>query len=165
MFRAIKRWISSGCRILGICTNVPPVEPKSPLILIQTPSISTPPPPEWRTRFKMEWKYFTEEESKGLVNDLMYKLDRARELFGAPLIITSGYRDPEHNAAIGGVKDSAHTKGMAVDIRCADNDMQKKLIWALCVAGFRRVEAGTKHIHVDVDDTKTSPCFWFDESK
>lgn len=113
----------------------------------------------------MAWKYFTQEEVKGLLDDLVYKLERARELFGHPIVITSGYRDPEHNDLIGGVKDSAHTKGMAVDIRCADNDMQKRLIWALCIAGFRRIEAGTRHIHADIDHTKPTPAFWIDESK
>lgn len=113
----------------------------------------------------MKWQYFTDEEVKGLLPDVVFKLDRARDLFGAPIVITSGYRDPEHNERIGGVKGSAHTLGKAVDIRCADHDMQKKLIWALCVAGFRRIEAGTKHIHADVDDSKPTPAFWFDESK
>ena len=31
-------------------------------------------------------------------------------------ILTSGYRTPEHNAKIGGAKNSFHTKGMAGDI-------------------------------------------------
>lgn len=109
------------------------------------------------------WKYFTDQETRGLVPDLVFKLDRARELFNAPIIITSGYRDPSKNEEVGGVKDSAHTQGKAVDIRCADIDMQKKLIWALAVAGFRRCGAYDRHVHVDVcgeDDKKPTPCFW-----
>lgn len=106
-----------------------------------------------------KWRYFSDRESLGLINDLMFKLERARELFGAPLIITSGYRSPEHNHAAGGVESSAHTKGMAVDLRCADISMQKRLCWALGAAGFRRVITYTKHIHADVDPDKTSPYF------
>lgn len=113
----------------------------------------------------MAWQYFKDEEVKGLLDDVVYKLERARALFDAPIIITSGYRDPVRNDEVGGVKDSAHTQGKAVDIRCADHDMQKKLIWALCCAGFRRIEAGTKHIHADVDDTKPTPAFWFGVSQ
>lgn len=108
----------------------------------------------------MNWQFFKDEEVKGLLPDLIYKLDRARGLFGAPIVITSGYRDPETNAAAGGVKDSAHEKGMAVDIRCADQDMQKRLIWALTIAGFRRLGAYDKHVHVDIDPEKPNPVFW-----
>lgn len=34
-----------------------------------------------------------------------------------PFIITNGYRNPVHNAAVGGVKDSAHVQGLAADIQ------------------------------------------------
>lgn len=112
----------------------------------------------------MEWKYFSPVESHGLTDDLMHKLDRARELFNAPIIITSGYRDSEKNEGAGGVKDSSHTKGMAVDIRCADSELQKKLIWALCVAGFHRVGVYNRHLHCDVDGEKHSPAYWIGES-
>lgn len=111
-----------------------------------------------------QWKYFDEVESFGLTADLMYKLDRARGLFGGPIVITSGYRDPLKNKEVGGVHDSAHEKGMAVDIRCADIEMQKRLIWALCVAGFHRIGAYDKHVHADTDGSKPSPAFWCGES-
>lgn len=107
------------------------------------------------------WTYFKDAEVKGLITDVIYKLERARELFGAPIVISSGYRDPAQNTEAGGVKDSAHTSGKAVDIRCADQDMQKRLIWALCVAGFKRIGAYDRHIHADVaDDSKPTPTFW-----
>ena len=108
------------------------------------------------------WKYFEDHEVKNLVEDLVFKLDRARELFGAPIVITSGYRPPSHNATVGGVKDSAHQTGKAVDIRCADSELQKKLCWALGAAGFRRIGVYSGHVHADVDDLdKPTPAFWF----
>lgn len=112
-----------------------------------------------------KWKYFTDEEVKGLVDDVVYKLDRARELFGSPLIITSGFRDPQQNGNVGGVQDSSHTRGLGVDIRCNDSELQKKLIWALCVAGFKRVGQYDRHVHVDSDVTKPTPAYWVGESK
>lgn len=47
---------------------------------------------------------------------LALRLEEARTLLGnRPMIITSGYRDPEHNRRVGGVKNSYHVKGMAAD--------------------------------------------------
>lgn len=43
-------------------------------------------------------------------------LEKIRTHFNKPVIINSGYRTPAHNAAVGGVKDSYHVKGMAADI-------------------------------------------------
>jgi hypothetical protein len=42
-------------------------------------------------------------------------MQRVRDLLGAPVFITSGYRSPELNAAIGGAKDSQHMQGLAAD--------------------------------------------------
>ena len=36
-------------------------------------------------------------------------------LGGRPMVVTSGYRSPAHNAAVGGVDGSQHTKGEALD--------------------------------------------------
>lgn len=43
-------------------------------------------------------------------------LDPIREAWGQPLTVTSGYRSPQLNAAVGGVPTSAHMDGCAVDI-------------------------------------------------
>jgi len=51
------------------------------------------------------------------VKELARNLEVLRAALGQPIIITSGYRTPEHNAAVGGVPNSTHTKGMAADIR------------------------------------------------
>lgn len=43
-------------------------------------------------------------------------LDPAREWYGKPIKINSGYRCPKLNAAVGGVPTSQHQKGEAADI-------------------------------------------------
>lgn len=45
-------------------------------------------------------------------------LDQVRDQLGHPIIVTSGYRSPEVNAAVGGSKTSAHCQGLAVDFTC-----------------------------------------------
>lgn len=49
-----------------------------------------------------------------------------RKIGNKPIIITSGYRTPAHNARVGGAKYSYHMRGMAVDIR-VDKMEPKKL--------------------------------------
>jgi zinc D-Ala-D-Ala carboxypeptidase len=39
-------------------------------------------------------------------------------LGGVPVLISSGYRSPQVNAAVGGSKNSAHMSGLAVDFSC-----------------------------------------------
>ncbi|GGI16470.1 D-Ala-D-Ala carboxypeptidase family metallohydrolase [Oxalicibacterium faecigallinarum] len=45
-------------------------------------------------------------------------LEEVRALFGMPIVVSSGYRSPELNAAIGGSRTSAHVLGLAADINC-----------------------------------------------
>ena len=44
-------------------------------------------------------------------------LDPLRAAWGAPIIVTSGYRCPALNKAVGGASSSQHTLGEAADIR------------------------------------------------
>jgi zinc D-Ala-D-Ala carboxypeptidase len=45
-------------------------------------------------------------------------LDRIRLLLGHPLDISSGYRAPALNAAVGGARHSQHSQGLAADFTC-----------------------------------------------
>jgi len=45
-------------------------------------------------------------------------LDRIRLLLGHPLDISSGYRSPALNAAVGGARNSQHAQGLAADFTC-----------------------------------------------
>lgn len=49
-------------------------------------------------------------------------LEPARKHFGKPIIITSGFRSPKLNRAIGGAKGSQHSKGEAADIELVGGD-------------------------------------------
>lgn len=43
-------------------------------------------------------------------------LERIRSTVGCPVVVTSGYRSPPVNRAVGGVTSSDHTQGHAADI-------------------------------------------------
>ena len=47
-------------------------------------------------------------------------LEDVQMLLGSPLQISSGYRGPALNQAVGGARDSRHTLGLAVDFTCAN---------------------------------------------
>lgn len=43
-------------------------------------------------------------------------LEQIRSLAGRPVVVSSGYRSPELNRAVGGAANSAHLTGLAADI-------------------------------------------------
>lgn len=51
------------------------------------------------------------------LNFLMNDLDKVREIYGKPIIVTSGYRPPILNAKVGGSPTSSHKYGLAADIK------------------------------------------------
>lgn len=54
------------------------------------------------------------------LNRLADYLDGIRAKLGIPILVTSGYRCPMLNKAVGGVANSQHLKGLAADLVCAD---------------------------------------------
>ncbi|MEO0678842.1 MAG: D-Ala-D-Ala carboxypeptidase family metallohydrolase [Pseudomonadota bacterium] len=50
------------------------------------------------------------------------RLQQLRDRLGAPMIITSAYRSPMHNARVGGARRSMHLLGRAFDVSMANHD-------------------------------------------
>ncbi len=90
----------------------------------------------------------------------VYMLDSARGIAGIPFKINSGYRSASHNKLVGGVNNSAHTKGCAADIKIENSNERKIVLSALQKAGFNRFGIGRTFIHVDNDTTKPSNVIW-----
>lgn len=116
--------------------------------------------PTWYTRMA---KHFTDDEVRGLDNGFIEKLDKAREIAGIPFVITSGLRTPEKNqSVIGAAPDSAHLKGLAVDLRVTSSRDAALIIDAAKAAGIDRrgiyVDSyfNPRHIHLDVDPDKVA---------
>lgn len=89
-----------------------------------------------------------ESKDHKINRDLVDSLQDLRDKFGKSITITSGYRSQAHNDKIGGVKNSQHVLGRAVDITAKDLDK----LYDLCLSIFNAVGDGRKKgkfIHVD----------------
>lgn len=74
------------------------------------------------------------QEVKRLTALIEKVLDPLREAYGKPIIVSSGYRCPKLNAAVGGSASSQHVKGEAADIRSvADTPEENKKLFDLIV--------------------------------
>lgn len=75
----------------------------------------------------------TREEIENIVDLCRNVLQPIRDAYGKPIVVTSGYRCPELNKAVGGVATSEHMKGMAADIRSvSDTRADNKALWEVC---------------------------------
>lgn len=83
-------------------------------------------------------------------------LEVVRQLLGKPIVISSGYRCAELNAAVGGSKKSMHMTGQAVDFTCpsfgtpyriVDALMQSHLVYDQLIYEFGA------WVHLGVSDT------------
>ena len=91
---------------------------------------------------------------------LLRKLDIARSLAGIPFVINDDYRTPADNERVGGSKNSAHLRGLAVDIACPDSHTRHLMYDGLRTAGFRRIGIGSNYIHADIDDSLPQEVTW-----
>lgn len=72
--------------------------------------------------------------------------------FGRILPVSSGFRDPEKNAAVGGAKGSQHMHGNALDVDVShlDIDERKHLIGMASAMGFTGVGVYDNALHLDM---------------
>ena len=93
---------------------------------------------------------------------LLSRLEELRGAYGKPLYISSGWRCEPYNRSVGGVKDSAHLMGKAVDLLCTSSKDRYNLLYNVfnSIGLFQRVGIGTTFIHVDTDETKDQGVIW-----
>lgn len=103
------------------------------------------------------------KEVKANLRELCEKvLQPIRDAWGAPLIVTSGYRCPELNKAVGGSSTSQHKFGSAADIRTKEDTREKnKELFDLIVKMAQKGEIecrqiideyGFDWVHVAIND-------------
>lgn len=109
---------------------------------------------------KRKWKYFSDKEVIGLRDELVEKLDKAREIAGVPFVIISGFRSKERNKQVGGVENSSHTRGFAVDVKAENSAKRFKMVKACLEVGFTRIGINRTTIHIDCDPDLTQDVMW-----
>lgn len=88
------------------------------------------------------------------------QLDIARFLADVPFIINSAYRSYVYELERGRSGESAHVKGMAVDIHCIDSASRMKIVDGALAAGINRIGIGSTWVHLDVDLSKKNNVIW-----
>ena len=85
------------------------------------------------------------------------------------IIVTSGYRCPEHDKAVGGTSSGQHTKGTAADVCCYGQDGQPISSKTVCCkaqdlgfTGIANITSSYQYTHLDV---RTSGRWYGDETK
>ena len=119
----------------------------------------------------MNWKYFKREDfackhcgENNTEDEFISSLDALRGRVGFPLIVTSGYRCPTHNAAVSSTgPNGPHTTGRAVDLAVSHD----KAYWVLKEAlsmGFTgigvRGHGDSRFVHLDAITGDSRPRVW-----
>lgn len=98
-------------------------------------------------------------------HEVVQALDIARDIYGFPMIITSGFRTVEYNRSLieqgyPASPNSSHLLGWAVDIAVPNSQRRFLLLEALLDAGFHRIGLGQNFIHCDLDPNKSPNTLW-----
>lgn len=105
---------------------------------------------------------------------LITKLDEVRERFGSAIVVSSGYRCPALNSAVGGVSTSQHVKGQAADLVPASGngaDVGGIFLAALAVGGYDQLiyehnkRKGTRWVHISVSSSPKGQALAYDGTR
>lgn len=96
-----------------------------------------------------------------LISDvLIAALEKLEADMKLPLVFTSGFRCAGCNEKAGGVKNSAHMRGNAVDITVTTSGMRFWILENARRTHFKRIGIGKNMIHLDVDTTLPNHVIW-----
>lgn len=92
--------------------------------------------------------------------EFMDRLDAVRQRAGIPLVATCAYRSRDWDIARGRSGNSAHTKGLGVDIRANASDTRMKIVKAALEVGIKRIGIGKGFVHLDIDESLPQGVMW-----
>lgn len=106
-------------------------------------------------------KHCGELPPAGMNPVLLERLDKLREMYGAPIYVSCGYRCPIHNTEVGGVSNSQHVLGTAADIYIDGNynDFYNLVINSALFDGVGYYP-NSEFVHVDVRDNGVNPNYY-----
>lgn len=86
-------------------------------------------------------------------------LEQVRKMVGRPITITSGYRCPELNKAVGGQPNSQHMQGCAADIRALHMtpDQLVKAIINTDIQYDQLIREFDSWVHISISDLGKTP--------
>lgn len=84
---------------------------------------------------------------------LVNALETLRADLGVPVIVTSGYRCPDHNKAVGGEPNSQHVRGMAADVTVKGMTPDEVYEVARKIPAFGGFGLASTFLHLDVRTT------------
>jgi len=117
----------------------------------------------------MNLNYFTPEEFQkcnppckitDMNEDFLLLLDKIRAEYGKPITINCAYRSPEYDKKQGRSGNSAHTRGLAVDIKCISSSNRAKLLHTIINNGVNRIGISPNFIHIDIDKSLPQDVIW-----
>lgn len=117
-----------------------------------------------RNQNNMKGKIHCGHTDVQLSKELIKILEKLECLLDDTITITSGVRCIDCNRKAMGKEDSAHLKGLAVDIATQDSHMRYLIIKYAIQLGIRRIgiNYNKNFIHIDIDTTKPQDvCFGY----
>ena len=120
------------------------------------------------------WGYFSFAEvfrakvvnTKEVTIEVLYNIEKTLDAatclridIGAPLKINSFFRDSEHNKKVGGVKNSYHTKGLALDVKLPECHTHEQFL-TYAKQYFNGIIFYPTWIHLDLRDG-----FYFEDKR
>ena len=94
--------------------------------------------------------------------ELINMLEQMRMDVNEGIFVTSGCRCPDYNRTVGGVENSAHTRGTAADIRLGYmyGPQKMKLLRAAVRNNALGIGIADNFFHVDTDEELPRPAAW-----
>lgn len=111
--------------------------------------------------FKLKEFACSNSEAVIISENLCYILEAIRTHFGKPVVVTSGYRTPEHNAKVGGAAKSRHMLGIAADIQISGIKPDEVAAYArVLMPNYGGIGIYSTFTHIDV---RTERADWKEE--